>query len=329
MPLDTERLSERYRNASINLGTGEVLITDYRGTQQETDLTEPANCDGVGRIRHFRRHQKNWNDNPLPIDPACHSLGLANTDELRAQVFQNAACNWRCWYCFVPFDLLSANTNHARWITAADLVACYRALPNRPPMIDLTGGQPDLTPEWIPWMLRSLRDAGLQDTTYVWSDDNLSNDYFWRYLTAAEIATITEYEHYGRVACFKGFDETSFAFNTSAAPTLFNEQFTLFERFLTLKIDLYAYTTFTAPTSDGIAAKMRDFVDRLQRIHHNLPLRTVPLPVAEFTPVTARMNTTKQAALQHQHDALHAWNEEVERRYSGAERSMNIAEVPL
>src|SRR5437763_303277 len=117
MPLDTAKLSERYREASINTATAELLITDYRGTQQEVDLTEPPNCDGVGRVRHFRRHQKNWNDNPLPIDPACRSLGLASTNELHAQVFQNAACNWRCWYCFVPFDLLSANTKHARWIT--------------------------------------------------------------------------------------------------------------------------------------------------------------------------------------------------------------------
>jgi len=54
-------------------------------------------------------------------------------------------------------------------------------------MIDLSGGQPDLTPEWIPWMMEELNNRGLTDKVYLWSDDNLSNDYFWKYLSDAEI----------------------------------------------------------------------------------------------------------------------------------------------
>ena len=66
--------------------------------------------EGFGRIRHFRRSTSpGWPSNPLPIDPACKFLGTPAEDVARAQVFQNAVCNWRCWYCFVPFELLSAN----------------------------------------------------------------------------------------------------------------------------------------------------------------------------------------------------------------------------
>jgi len=136
----------------------------------------------------------------LPIDPACQSLGVPASNVLRAQVFQNAVCNWRCWYCYVPFNLLSANTKHARWVTPEELTALYQAENDPPRVIDLTGGQPDLTPEWVPWMMHALRSAGLDKTTYLWSDDNLSNDYFWQYLTPDDIRTIREYEHYGRVA---------------------------------------------------------------------------------------------------------------------------------
>lgn len=329
VPVDTERLSTRYRDAAIKTDTQELLITDYRGTQQEPDLTEPANCDGLGRIRHFRREQKDWIPNPLPIDPASRTLGLPPTDELRAQVFQNAVCNWRCWYCFVPFDLLSANEKHARWVTPAQLTTMYQQQEDPPRVIDLTGGQPDLTPEWVPWMMQALINAGLKDTTYLWSDDNLSNDYFWRYLTADDIRLIQSYENYGRVACFKGFDAESFAFNTAASSELFDQQFALFERFLALGIDLYAYTTFTTPTTEKLDEHMRTFVDRLQRLHHSLPLRTVPLRVAEFTPVTPRLDARKRAALANQDDALYAWQTELDRRFTANERMADITAVAL
>jgi len=73
---------------------------------------------------------------------------------------------------------------------------------------------------------------------------------------------------------------------------------------------------------------MRSFVDRLQNIHYYLPLRTVPLQVAEFTPVTGRLDATKRAALEYQYDAIHAWQEELDRRYTSGERSTNIALLP-
>jgi rRNA maturation endonuclease Nob1 len=38
--------------------------------------------------------------------PASRKLGLAEADMMEAQVFQVASCNWRCWYCFVPYELL-------------------------------------------------------------------------------------------------------------------------------------------------------------------------------------------------------------------------------
>ena len=56
-----------------------------------------------------------------------------------------------------------------------------------PLVIDLTGGQPDITPEWVPWMMEALIDRGLSNHVYLWSDDNLSNDFFWKYLTEEQI----------------------------------------------------------------------------------------------------------------------------------------------
>lgn len=328
--IDTDALSSRYRAASLDLNSRRLLVTNFRRTEQEPDLSEPPNCNGFGRIRHFRRAtSEGWPPNPLPIDPVCKALGLPPTEMIRAQAFQNAACNWRCWYCFVPFDLLSANRKYSDWLSPAEMVDLYLTQPDPPPMIDLTGGQPDLIPEWVSWMMAEIRTRNLEQKIYLWSDDNLSNDYFWRYLSEKDQELIATYHNYGRVCCFKGFNAESFSFNTSAAPSLFDRQFDLMSKLLDVGIDLYAYVTITTPSPTDIAGEMKRFVDRLQTLDENLPLRTVPLQIEVFTPVIRRMDEIKKSAMKNQWLAVEAWQKELENRYSSSERQRNIADVPL
>jgi len=330
MPVDTEGLGAKYRAATLDLLNRRILVTDLRGTEQERDLSEPPNCEGVGRIRHFRRAtSKGWPANPLPIDPALSRLGLPASDSIDAQVFQNAACNWRCWYCFVPYELLSANPSHSVWLSASELIGRYVRHSRRPTVIDLSGGQPELTPEWIPWVMDALVEHSLQDSVYLWSDDNLSCDYFWRYLSSAQQERIVNCRLYGRVACFKGFDRTSFAFNTRADGSWFDRQFELMGRLVHSGMDTYAYATFTTPHGEGIKDAMQRFVDRLQEIDANLPLRTVPLEIQHFSPLSNRVTLAHEGAFRNQWKAVHAWKEEIENRYSADSRSTPIDRVPL
>jgi uncharacterized Fe-S cluster-containing radical SAM superfamily protein len=327
--IDTDRFSRVLRQRGINRDESTVLITDLRGSEQAQDLSEPFNCDGLGRVRHFRRSTSSgWPLNPLPIDPACRALGLGAAERVDAQVFQNAVCNWRCWYCFVDFPLLSGDPRHSRMMTASDLVDLYLAEERRPAMIDLSGGQPDLVPEWVAWMIEELRRRELD--VYVWSDDNLSNDYYFTKLTPDERAHIEGDARYGKVCCFKGFDDSSFAFNTSAAPELFDRQFQLMRRLIEeTPLDLYCYATFTTPDATDVPARMTRFVDRLQEIDRCLPLRTVPLEVSVFTPVKARMDDARERALGAQQDAISSWSAELVSRFSPDERSLSICDVGL
>lgn len=328
--INTDRFSVGLREKAIDLPGQRLLITRFTGSKQEKDLTDPANCKGLGRVRHFRRSTSSgWPTNPLPIDPASRAIGLAPGAMVRAQVFQNSVCNWRCWYCFVDFELLSGNAAHSQWVTADELVELYLAEDNPPPMIDLTGGQPDLTPEWVPWMMGALERRGLRDSVYLWSDDNLSNDYFWQYLDAPTRARVAEYPMYGRVCCFKGYNRESFAFNTMAAPELFHRQFELMSRLAELGVDLYAYVTLTTPDSTGVRDDMRVFVDRLQEIDPSLPLRTIPLEIRPFTPVLDRLDDGKRRAMELQHEAIACWQQELQKRFSDDERNLPIWDVPL
>ena len=89
--LDLDPRAARYRERSLDLGGRKLLMTRFTGSEQERDLTEPSNCGGYGRVRHFRRQTSlGWPSNPLPIDPACRALSLRPADMIRAQVFQNS-----------------------------------------------------------------------------------------------------------------------------------------------------------------------------------------------------------------------------------------------
>lgn len=329
--IDTDRFSTQLRRRGVDVDARRLLITRFDGSAQEQDLTEPANCTGLGRLRHFRRATAaGWPDNSLPIDPAARALSLAPGDLLRAQVFQNAICNWRCWYCYVDFRLLSGNLEHSEMRSASELIELFAHQPDRPAVIDLTGGQPDLVPEWVPWMLEALAGHGLGNQVFLWSDDNLSNDYFFTKLSAEQRAIVDAATMYGKVCCFKGYDAQSFAFNTAARAELFHRQFELMGRLLgETRIDLYGYATFTSPNDDGLDRAMVEFIDRLQAIDVNLPLRLVPLQIGAFTPTEPRMGAEHHRALAIQEDAIAAWNEEIVRRYRDDERRARICDVPL
>lgn len=329
--IQTDRFSAALRSRGIDLANRRILITKYRDSLQTQDLTLPANCQGWGRIHHFYRGQSDaWLPNPLPIDPASRWLGLNFPDLIQAQVFQNAICSWRCWYCFVDFRLLSADSRYSSFLTAEEMLDLYLAEDGRPSIIDLSGGQPDLVPEWVLWFADAVAERGLQREIYLWSDDNLSNDYLWRFLGPEEVRRLSSYRNYGRVGCFKGFDSDSFAFNTHAEPTLFRQQFTRMKKTVDLGFDVYGYATFTALSDESLARRMSDFLDQLQELVHPIfPLRLVPLEIKAFTPTRRRMNADHERAIAVQKQVLLAWNQELQRRFSAPILEKRIFEHEL
>jgi len=323
-------MSEKLRDRVIDIKEKKLLIARIKDSLQEKDLSEPPNCNGYGRIRHFKRKSYDgWAPDPLPIDPACKALALSKTDIILAQVFQIAGCNWRCWYCFVPEELISANEKNALWMSPSELINLYLREPKKFPVIDLSGGAPNLTPEWTLWMMQELTARHLQNDVYLWSDDNLSNDFFFKYLTSAEIEFIAAYRNYGHVGCFKGFSPESFTFNTQANKELFNEQFKHIGRLIRSGLDVYAYVTFTTPNNDNIHSDIKKFVDELQKLDENLPLRTIPLKIIKFEPVQKRIGNSHNDAIKYQWLALEAWQRELENRFPLDILTQNIADIKL
>lgn len=106
--MENIKFKENFNNCRTSIykpETRQFLLSRIAGSEQETDMSVPSNCDGFGRIHHFRRNVDKWVQDPLPNDPVCKALEIPYTDVLEAQVFQIASCNAHCWYCFVPDEL--------------------------------------------------------------------------------------------------------------------------------------------------------------------------------------------------------------------------------
>lgn len=323
----------RNRDKAVDRMNRTVLISQLSDSLQEADLTVPPNCGGYGRIRHFRKETSDgWPSNPLPIVPACRSLKIEQVpDEMRAQLFQNAICPWRCWYCFVPYDHLGGDPRTSKMLTCEELVELYKVEFDRPTIIVLSGGSPGLVPEWRLWMMEALESAGLHRDTYLWSDDDLSSDFMFSTLSAKERARMERYENYGQVCCFKGYDPDSFNFNCRADQSQYHMQFELMRKTLQLDIDVYVYVTLTSPFLEQIKDGVRRFMDELQQLSEFLPLRTVPLEVVtEFEPLIRRgVDKEMRRSITGQRIAIDVWSEQIESRFSPEMRQRNIVDIPL
>jgi hypothetical protein len=48
------------RDSVFNAKTRKYLLSKISGSQQEKDLSAPPNCNGFGRIKHFKRNVEDW-----------------------------------------------------------------------------------------------------------------------------------------------------------------------------------------------------------------------------------------------------------------------------
>jgi uncharacterized Fe-S cluster-containing radical SAM superfamily protein len=205
--------------------------------------------------------------------------------------------------------MLSADVARSEWKTAVELLDMYWSESERPAILDLSGGSPDLLPEWVVWMMDAIEDTGRKSSIYLWSDDNLSSDYLLSQGHSL-LSRMESYGHgYGKVCCLKGFDPFSFSFNTGAEPAGFEEQLRILEGYAKCGIDLYLYITLTSPPRSDDGELVRAFVERLRKIRWDLPSRTVALHIAEFDTMRSRISEARQDAMKNQWRLVRAWRD--------------------
>jgi uncharacterized Fe-S cluster-containing radical SAM superfamily protein len=310
-----DQIAKRLRKALLKAEQRAVLLAQIDGSVESRDHYTRINCCGLGRIRVFRDFGMHLSS-ATGIERKPLLRGHPPARVIRTQVFQLAGCNWRCWYCYVDDSLLRALPQNGQYVSADELLDLFLEESDHPSVIDLSGGQPDLVPEWAFWVMEAIERRGLRDKVFVWQDDNLSTDLMWQVLSLPQIRYMASFPKHSRVGCFKGFDPISFAYNTSAPSRLFERQFMLFQMLLKEGFDMYAYVTFTAPHHHASEVMIGDFVDRLQAVHPMLPLRTIPLRVRPFAATKQKMTDDNQRALEEQFNAIVFWEHELQRRFN-------------
>jgi uncharacterized Fe-S cluster-containing radical SAM superfamily protein len=326
--LNSEKMSEQLREKSVDFKSKTIRMAKLTGSLQESDLSSPLNCGGFGRVHHFRTgSDQKWIRDPLPMSPTCKYFGVPTPDVMLAQVFQLAACDFRCWYCFVDYSMLSADSVHSEFVSPKSLLEMMARENVASKIIDLSGGQPDIVPEYVLWFLEARAELGMEKNHFVWVDDNLSTDYLWKYLSEKQISFLVNTPGFARVGCLKGFDAESFAFNTRADESLFGRQIDILSQLVKTGFDQYGYITLTAMNVGAVQEKISRLLDEIQnKIHPNFPLRIVPLRIFRFGANAGRY--VKQAE-ENQFRVLDAWILEMQKRFTSSELSNPITEVNI
>lgn len=326
--LNFERMSEQLREKSIDFKSKTIRMAKLTGSLQESDLSSSLNCGGFGRVHHFRTgNDPKWIKDPLPMSPACKYFGVPTSDVVLAQVFQLAACDFRCWYCFVDYSMLSADSVRSGFVLPKHLLGMMTQENVDSKIIDLSGGQPDIVPEYVLWFLEARAGLGMEKSHFVWVDDNLSTDFLWKYLSEEQISFLVNTPGFARVGCLKGFDAESFVFNTRADKNLFSRQIDILGRLVKTGFDQYGYITLTTMNVNAAQEKISRLLDEIQsKIHPNFPLRIVPLRIFRFG---ANAERYIQQAEENQFRVLDVWMSEMQGRFTSSQLSTPITEVKI
>lgn len=320
------------RSKIVDIDKKRLLIANLNRSDSPTDNFSNVNCNGLGRVRKFTNytlhgvpHQGQEKKRYRRI----LSIGYKNNGPCRTQVFHLLGCSWRCWYCYVENKLLSGESKYGQWMTCDELLQLYFEQRDPPDIIDLSGGQPDLVPEWAVWMIEAIKKNGVGNKIHIRSENNLSNFLLRDKLNKSQIRLLLEYEKYTMVGCFKGFDEDSFSFNTKANKEFFDIQFEVAKYIIDLGIEFLAYVTLTGIEYRNISDKMNCFFDKLQAIHQDLPLRIVPLTIAPFPSWNNKIKPNQNLWTEVQRKAQHSWFEVLEQRFSANMRKKNFEQIIL
>ncbi len=326
---NSSELGFSMRERAIRPLTGEVFLAKIPPAEVEKSQFAHINCDGYGLVRKSVTSRDDWPKIDILPEVASSRLGIPVEDAMATQIFRDGICNYRCWYCFVDFRYLTGNPQYGSFVTPDRMVEMYQNQSDRPSILYLTGGQPDLLPEWPLWTMKALEKRGLDSSTYLWQDDNLSSDFLWRYVDREGIDYMRNNKNYGRSACLKGFSKQSFYENTGSAPANFETQVDVLGRLVKEGFDIYPYLIMLTTEIDAAQREIPQLMDRLRGIHENLPLKVFPSKVVEFDQTSKRIDPKQRTMMQNQHAILDIWLSELDRRYTSQQISQPKSQISL
>jgi uncharacterized Fe-S cluster-containing radical SAM superfamily protein len=214
-----------------------------------------------------------------------------------AKVFtiQVAGCNFDCIYCYVPEHLKSANPEFGKYFSVKEIVDQFLKIKEQNEdedwnVLRISGGEPlTIVPEIILDIQREVEKRC--PDVYLWIDTNLSNlNYLKKF--KKELKEVLQKRNVGVVGCFKGVNKSDFSILTGAAEKFYETQFEAAKLLVGWGTDVYFYLPALV-YENNVKIKVENFVERLQKIHKNLPLRLEVISIIDYP--AAEETTEKRA----------------------------------
>ena len=289
-----------------------------------------VNCNEFGRIRIFQRKKfSDWNEDPIPMDIISNKMKIGKLNEIPVQMFEVAKCNLHCWWCYLPKQLRNITEEYTKWFSVSELFNVFERENNDVKVIYLSGGNPELVPEFVYSYMKELDKRKRSQEIFLWSDDVLTTDYLVEKMSEEQINYMTKYKNYAKVCCLKGFDNESFEYNTGINGKEFDNQIKRLKICIDIGFDVYGYIILVCKDLNNIEFKIKQIMNKLQEISYFLPLRIIPIKIEKFSAVIERLNEEREQSILNQYQVLKIWNNELKNRFTKAEIKCNIADLKL
>lgn len=209
-------------------------------------------------------------------------------DFTKVFTFQLNACNYDCNYCYVPPVLKTPNREWGKFFNAKEIINSFLEIKKKYGLkinvLRTSGGEifciaPDLVLE----IYFQLKERNLDKEIYFWIDTNLSTLKILEKFEN-ELRKMFKAKNVGIVGCFKGTCQEDFEILTGRNKEFYKKQFECAKFLIDLDADLYFYLPAFIYGKDlkEIREKLNSFIEDLEKINKNLPLRTELLVIMDY-----------------------------------------------
>lgn len=268
------------RDHVYRVSDGAVLFANLLDTQEAADSCHQINHGGFGRIRIFKNFSFHIETDILERRKFFRLSSEGEwCDQFQTQVFQIGVCPFRCRYCFVDRENLDGTNPNSSFFKPTDILQMF--LESWPNIcnLDLSGGSPDLCPEFLFELLTEIERINLKGKVTIWVESNLDIRYYSKF-PLDKINYISTFPNFHLLCSLKGWNTSSVAYNTRNTAS-FDKQLDGLGFFIQHNFPLSVYLVF-------IGQKIADYNEvvtlfqQLYHISHELPEYCVPLYIKKF-----------------------------------------------
>jgi uncharacterized Fe-S cluster-containing radical SAM superfamily protein len=331
------------------------LMTKYKGKFALSDFkgeNMPDIIDSTFRIFYSHKPERHRLDNGLEgvkidiyrdtvFDYASiikSKLGGAWESYNKIISAQVALCDFYCWHCYVPDELLRGGkkTNYTSPKELMDRFVSVRGDITKDSygsnVLRISGGEPFLAPDLILECLEYLRDKGLDKEIFVWSETNLSPFLrkngqasmveTWLEDQGRSLKSFATFKNFALHPCLHGTTPSNFAQITLAKEEYFNQLIEALRLLFDLRIDIYP----TMGSNTGPSTQMEDLFLKFKKINSELPLRFVLIQYSfeNYPAIDERLSKSKRHGIIYGKNAMiSVWNALLKENYK-----VSYAELP-